>query len=284
MKKIIYITGLLAFFALTTACEQQDILRYDPNRAAIEFSPQTAADLAGDSITRTTFTFRSLPPGETETILSIPFNIVGFPAPIDRRAVITILPDSTTATANQFEIVSTIVPANSFQGQLRVRVRNDQGAAFEPVRIWFRTQPGGDFPYPSQGGPGFNNRILELTNGLVRPPEWNVGGPVERRLGTYSTAFYQLIIDATGIRRFPFSVAQPGFYLDANGMPAELDEDGRPIDPNAEVRVWTAGERWMIQVLITTAVEDFNRENYPDVLLHDDGNAVGEPVIVGKIY
>jgi len=273
MKTIIYLIILIICLVLATACEQQDVLRYDPNRAAIEFP----AGVTGNTIGSSTFSFRTLPPGQTEHILSIPFNIVGFPASVDRNAVIIVLADSTTATSEQFEILSTTVPANSFQGQLRVRVINNQGADFEPVRIWFSTVRGGDFPYPGQSAPGFNNRILHLTNGLVRPWEWAAdgSGAVGTRLGAYSSAFYQFIISNLGIDRFPFSTPVARVYFPAFGY----NEDA-----SGNIRAWTPSEGTLVLLAIMRAIEDYNRENYPDVLLHDDGHAAGYPVIVGERY
>jgi hypothetical protein len=150
---------------------------------------------------------------------------------------------------------------------------NNQGVDFQPVRIWFRTAQGGDFQAPGQSGPGYNNRILHLTNGLLRPTEWPASGTGQTnlRLGAYSTAFYAFIIEKTGESRFPFVSAIAGYNLNANGDP----------------QVWTPSQGWMVLHAISTALEEYNREQESQglpVLHHDDGHAARLPVIVGELY
>ena len=269
MKQLIYTASLIALVALATGCEQQDILRYDPNRAAIEF----LGTGAGTVIPSRTFTFRDLPHGETETVLHIPFAIVGFCAPVDRRAVISVVHDSTTAEPSQYEILSAIVPANSYRGTLQVRVINDRGTYFEDVHIRFRTERGGDFMEASQVGPGFNYYILRLTNNLPRPMEWSLDGrgPVNTRLGAYSSAFYAFIIQVTGVTRFPFDRVIPGYNLDANDNP-------QPFSPS---------KIWVFLYTLQRALDEYNLERAEQGLgpfLHDDGHAAGHPVILGNAY
>jgi hypothetical protein len=268
MKNIMYFAGLITLASLMASCEQQDVLRYDPSRAAIEFQ----ATGAGTAIGGRTFTFRSLDAGETEAILSIPFNIVGYPAPFDRHAVFSVLNDSTSESA-QYEILDAIVPANSYGGALRVRVTNNQGANFKDVRIWFCAEQGKDFMHPGQSGPGYNNYILRLTNSLVRPAEWFLDGTdqVNARLGAYSTAYYAFIIQETGETRFPFSRRIAGYNLDENGDP----------------QIWPPSYAWMVLYKIMEALKTLNAEREAqglDPMPHDDGHAAGQPIIVGNIY
>lgn len=52
--------------------------------------------------------------------------------------------------------------------------------------------------------------FLYLTNKLVRPNSWTSW--IERyRLGNYSTAYYQFIIEVTGETEFPIQSAIPGY-------------------------------------------------------------------------
>ena len=269
MKKITYIASLFALISLTTGCEKQDVLRYDPNRAAIEF----LGTGAGTVIPSRIFTFRDLPLGETEAVLSIPFAIVGFPSSVERHAVVSVVADSTTAESTQYEIISAIVPANAYRGTLSVRVINDRDTAFRDVHIRFRTERGKDFLEASQNAPGFNYYILRLTNNLPRPAEWSLNGegPVNSRLGAYSSAFYAFVIQVTGETRFPFDRAIAGYNLDANGDP-------QPFSPS---RIW------VLLYTLDKALNEYNEERIEQGLgpfLHDDGHAAGHPVILGQAY
>ena len=265
MKQILYTVTLIALIAFTTGCEYEDVLRYDPNRAGIEFIP-AALTTPVTNINSQTFSFRTLPAGVTESFVAIPFAIVGFAKPYERHAVFSVVADSTTAEASQYEIVSAIVPADAYRGWMFVRVINDRGLNFRDVHIRFRTEQAGDFMAPSQRGNIFNYYILRLTNNLPRPPEWGLSsGTVNERLGAYSTAFYSFIIQATGYERFPF----PSSGISIGG------------------EQWTPSYAFMFLLTVINALEELNLEREAEglgPLLHDDGHAAGHPIIVGNRY
>lgn len=242
MKKYIFLTALVLLLA---GCKEENIGQYDPQNAMIEFRSS-----------RTNYSFRAVA-GETEQTVEIPFNIVGYPAAVERSAEFTIVADSTTAAANQYEIVSATVPAESFTGTLRIKVRNDKGGDFEDVRVYLRTASGGDF---AAGPVQYRDHALYLTNKLLRPSKWTEGYLSQYLLGRYSTAYYAFIIEVTGETNFPVLSAQPGYN---NGQ------------------VWTTGYTSAFMNNLKEALREYNR-THETPLTHDDGPAKGYPVVVGK--
>ena len=251
MKKILYVLSTTALALLLAGCEQQDILRYDPERAAIEFAN-----------TESTFSFRMQE--ATEVVVSIPLNIVGYPSSVERRATFTVLADSTTASPNQYEILDAIVPADSYQGTLRILVRNNQGDDFEDVKIWLLAAAGADF---IPGTVSNNYYILKLTNRLVKPTWWSTAVAASY-LGSYSAAYYTFIIETTGEMVYP--------------MAAAITVDG------VRYERWSAGYTNSFILLLRDALKERNnRVGSP--LLHGeeddvDAAARGKEVVVGLRY
>lgn len=247
MNQIIHIISSCLLALLLVSCEKEDIMRYDCNRSAIEFDGKSYA-----------YSFKKT--SRTVDTVSIPFNIVGYPEDRERRAEFVIIPDSTTASAEYYSIVDAIVKPNQYKGTLRVRVENKVGDQFGNVRIYFQIANGGDFI------PGLDlnkNYFLYLSNNLVRPITWPANKTVEKLyLGTYSTAYYQFIIEVTGETEFPFLTAVPGYN---NG------------------KTWNTAEANAILDKITQELVDRNKR-VGKKLEHDDGPAKGLEVVVGKYY
>lgn len=230
---------------LLCACDKEDIMRYDTKRAAIEFN--------GNSYT---YSFKQS--SQTIDTVEISFNLVGYPEDKVRNAEFTIISDSTTATSNEYRILDAIMQPGEYSGILRVEVKNETGKDFQDVRIYFEIAQGKDFI------PGVDTRknyFLYLTNKLVRPNSWD--NWVERyRLGTYSTAYYQFIIEVTGETEFPIRSAISGYNND---------------------EVWSAG---YTEAFITNLKQKLKVRNDQEKspLLHDDGTAEGKEVVIGMYY
>jgi hypothetical protein len=243
MKKYLF----TALVLLSGACRQEEIEKYDPADSMIEFRTP-----------RTDYSFRAVA-GQNEQTVEIPLDIVGWPSAVERRAEFAIVGDSTTAAAGQYEIIDAVVPAESFTGTLRVKVKNDRGGDFEDVRIYLRAVAGGDF---AVGAEEYRDHALYLTNKLLRPAEWLPSGSLTNLLGTYSTAYYAFIIETTGETRFPVFRGIPDY-------------------PNTDPwGYWSTGYVSAFVNNLKEVLREYNRNNPP--LLHDDGPAAGYPVVVGK--
>jgi hypothetical protein len=242
MKKIIASAAMLI---LVAGCEQEDILRYDPSRAATAFRN-----------TSSVHTF-ALNRGLPDMMVEIPFNIEGYTAPYERTAVFGVQADNTTATNVHYEILDATVPADSWTGTLRVKLFNHPSLNDGDVVVTLQTADGGDFV---AGTANYESHALTISNRLQRPVEWTVW-VARNRLGTYSTAYYAFIIEATGYERFAINTTIPGIY-------------DTP---------WTSGFVADFLILITKKLNERNDEA-GSMLLHDDGPAEGLPVIVGRHY
>lgn len=241
---ILYI-GLISL--ITISCDKEGIMKYDRERAAIEFNGSSYA-----------YSFKKT--SKAVDTVNIPFNLVGYPEDWERHAGFTIIKDSTTATPNDYQVIDAVMEAGAYHGKLKVRVENKTGDNFKDVRVYFEIAHSKDFI------PGLDekkNYFLYLTNKLVRPVRWEENGWKERYfLGTYSTAYYQFIIEVSGETEFPYPWAVPGYNDDKQWNPAEKDAFLSKIKNELKIRN--------------------QREGSP--LLHDDGPAKGKEVVVGKYY
>jgi len=254
MKQITYLSVLAILVSIFAGCRQNDVLRYDKQRAAIEF-PRIGAQNSS------TFSFRMQE--AQEVVVNIPIRIVGYPSPQERSAKFTVLLDSTTALSGQYEILDAIVPANSYEGTLRVRVTNDKGADFEDSRIWILAADGEEF---LAGNVERNFYVLRLTNRLPRPTWWIAA--LQTSLGSYSPAYYTFIMETTGITVYP--------------MIQNITVDG-VLHP-----MWSPGQNTTFILQLREALRERN-ERVGSPLMHDDAEGVdlvarGQEVIVGFRY
>ena len=89
MNKITILCLMLAIFA---SCDKEDIMRYDRSRAAIEFDDDEVH-----------YSFKTS--FKTVDTISIPFSLVGYAEDWVRNAEFAIVADSTTAEADEYEII-----------------------------------------------------------------------------------------------------------------------------------------------------------------------------------
>lgn len=244
-RKLSYISGCALLSLLWGACDKEDVMRYDRERAAIEFKGNSYA-----------YSFKQTSQ-KTDTV-EIPFNLVGYPENRERNAEFVIVADSTTATSNEYRILDAVLKPGEYTGNLRIEVKNESGEAFQDVRVYFGIAQGKDF---IPGVDAQKNCFLYLTNKLVQPASWDSW--TERyRLGNYSTAYYQFIIEVTGETQFPIRSVIPGYNND---------------------EIWSAAYTEAFIANLKKELKDRN-EREDDVLLHDDGMAKGKEVIIGKYY
>lgn len=247
MKNIIikiYFIGLILLSL--SSCEDTGSLRYDANRAAINFYKFYSEYSYTKSM-------------KNIDTIDIAFTINGLAKDYIRHADFEVLADSTTADDTEFTLLSAIVPADSLGGILEIEVIRPDNDTLPPRRIWIITKDGDDF---ITGVRSKQAHSLSLTNGIVYPDGWYPGSYMSRRyLGNYSTAYYKFIIEATGETAFPYPRAIPGY----NG--------GKRWD-------------YMFMPQFVNRIKDklkaYNASIAPDVLTHDDGYAEGDPVVVGS--
>jgi len=249
MKKItLHICIVLIGILTILSCEQEETMMYDTDRASINFS----GSLAQYSFLKT---------GLLTDTVKIPFTINGMAFDMDRSATLEVVVDSTNAVAADYEILSKTVKAGEFNGLLLVKVNRPQGDTFDDRRVYFRVVDGDDFLV---GLPSRTDYELQLTNKLTPAYRWTpTGWKSKYFLGSYSTAYYKFLMEATGETEYPYPWAVPGYNNDQK---------------------WNSAEKNAFIAKAKAELKKYNESIAPDVLLHDDGLAEGQPVVIGKYY
>lgn len=262
MKRIIL---LLAFVALAVGCKTEEIGRFNLDEQMIRFKTERGG-----------FSFLENPDGGE---LKVPFEVVGYKSDVDRTAQFGVImkdadgKEATNFPVDNFELVSAIVPAGELEGTLTIRFTPPTSLETYPdfgeKHVWLRTEDGGDF----KKGPNISlsnrsrNMNITVSSKLVMPaswPIWQMNG-----LGHFSSAYYEFIIEATGLREFPIQYPVPGY--DGPGMDV-LDSSG--LWPASFTRAW-------IEDLKVKLIE--RNERVGSKLLHDsDDDANGKEVIIGQ--
>lgn len=234
-QNIIYL-GIIAILSFSlSGCEEEKTLQY-VNNPAINFSGGT-----------TIFSFIATP-DLADTILTTDLNIMGFAADVDRQVNVEVLKDSTTAV--DYELLTpTIIGKGKYTGKVKIRVKNTPLLKEKEVRLWLVLKKSDDFIV---GNSGSDYAILKWSNRLIQPANWRW---LRYYFGTYSTLFYEFIIEVTGRTEFPYN------HPDTSLPPMGVDE----------VKAWAG--------MVKEALDEYNA-THDDVMRHDDGDAKGQPIVI----
>lgn len=236
MKKNIIYLGIVALLSCCLwGCDEEKTLQY-VNNPAINFAGGTGI-----------FSFIATP-DLADTVLTVDLNIMGLAADVDRQVNVEVLKDSTTAI--DYEVLTpTIIEKGKYTGQVKVRVKNTPLLEEKEVRLWLVLKESDDFIV---GVSGMNYAVLKWSNRLIQPANWRW---LRYYFGTYSTRFYEFIIEVTGRTEFPYN------HPDTSLEPMGVDE----------VRAWAG--------MVREALDEYNA-THDDVMRHDDGDAKGEPIVI----
>src|SRR5690606_3696328 len=76
----------------------------------------------------------------TETTMSdtieLPLRIVGQPVNYDRQVQVGVDAEKSTANPNAYKLLSAVVPADSYEGTMRIRVDRTEELREQEVKIW----------------------------------------------------------------------------------------------------------------------------------------------------
>ncbi len=144
----------LAIISLAMYSCKKDELKPFSGAPAINFVSKTA-------------TYSFLGNLDNEYIYNIDVNISGLASENDRAFSAEVVTDeNTTATSAEFEILGGIVPANSYKGTLKVKVKNSPALDTKVVQVKLKLSKGEDFV---GGNAESNTFILGWTNEVVVP-------------------------------------------------------------------------------------------------------------------
>ncbi|WP_316821568.1 DUF4843 domain-containing protein [Pedobacter gandavensis] len=184
MKKIIYLF-LLAFAFFQTACKKEKLMPYELE-ASINMYKQN-----GDS---TVYSFAVKEENVAYDTIKIPLRIMGLTAPKDRVVNYGVIPEKTTVSTANYELLPVFIPANSSVGTLMVKVIKTEELRKTEGRIWITLGSSSDF---KPGTKELQTFLIRLNNFLSKPSFWD-----EIRFGPYSQVKYGLIIRETGFSEF----------------------------------------------------------------------------------
>nr|WP_262903880.1 DUF4843 domain-containing protein [Sphingobacterium bovistauri] len=126
--------------------------------------------------------------------IELPIRIVGHKVNFEREVSIGVVEDETTAISSHYELLPTTIPADSYEGTLRVKVNKTESLNTKEARIKLTLK---DSEYFKVGPKEQSSYLIKLNNYLTRPASWN-----DIRFGEYSQEKYKLIIRETGYSDF----------------------------------------------------------------------------------
>lgn len=226
MKKYMLIAfGLLAF--LQNGCKKAALMPY-------ELSPRITIYKNGITAGRDSIIYSFAVKEETiayDTV-KLPVRIMGNVAAHDRKISYAVIPDSTDAPQENYELLPAIVPANSHEGMLWIKVKKTNELKTKERRIWISLKSSEDF---QPGAKELQTYLIKLNNYLTKPASWD-----EIRFGEYSQAKYGLIIRTTGYSDFTSLRPEILIFIAGTGrnaLYAYLQENGREMLDENELPV-----------------------------------------------
>ncbi len=235
MKKFKYISFCLMLLVLATftACEEEEIMTYDTTtRASVYF--------IGSSVE---YSFLTNP--TDEYVIEVSVRLMGDTVNYDRTFNVEVIPDLTTASDNQYEIVEGIVKAGEFEGKLYVRVFKSDALNDTMAEIGLRIVDSNDL---TAGNIQKNEYLIGFTNKIVLPP---------LQYFKYffckakSTECYRIFVLTTGLTDF-----------------------GR-----TEYMAYGSSGTQAIATKFGDYIMEWNKNHPDNHLKHDDGTSAGEDIV-----
>lgn len=193
----------------------------------------------------TSYSFLTNPTGEY--IQNIPVIISGNVVDYDRKFAVEIVKDSTTtATANQYEIIESVIHANRVVDTLRIKLLSSDELNDKTVSIKLRMIESEDFKPGMVGKQEFQ---VNWTNKVV-VPTW----------GVYFRTFFCAVGSTQAYR----------IFVQTTGLTNLVARDfGLIGQPGVEALGTVFGDY----------IKQWNKDNPNDILLHDDGTRAGQPIV-----
>lgn len=180
-----------------------------------------------------------------EQVHEIPVRVIGHAAAQDRTFTAEVVADKTDAPANLYEVLGGEVKAGDFEGVLQVKLKNAPTLSTSEVKLALRIKGTGDL-----GSGNVESQVHTITwSDKVVIPSWTY----YRIFFTQnpSSRAYKLIVEQTGLTTFPAAVYSG---LQQHGAEA-------------------------LGVKFGNFIKQWNLDHPNDILVHDDGVAVGQPIV-----
>lgn len=248
MKKIL-LTALSLIACLSfQSCNEEEIMYYEGGNAVHFIESERTKSMS----------FITQPDSETAT-MRIPVQLIGNIQEKDLTFSVEVINDEekTTATPEQYEIISCTIPRGEAMGYLTVEVKNPDkiNSASKTLKLGLKLI---DNEEVKAGG--WNHVLtadLTWSSDYVKPASWT--GFYYYVCQNFSPAMYKAYIAATGYTEF---------YWNSSNIDPELG------------RAWNQSEMYGIAKKFGDWIRKWNEDNFPEVYCHDgDYEYTGEPVI-----
>ncbi len=217
---------------ILSACTKEELTTYDTSRSAINF--------ISDSVE---YTFLANP--EDEYIQEVDVRIIGSPADHDRSFTVQVVDSTTTANADQYEIIGGIVKAGEFVGKLSVKLFNSSELSDTTISLGLVIVDSDDF----LAGNIENSQFKISWTDKVVLPSWRY-----IRFffcATPSTEAYRVLVASTGLLKFDLSDYRAVGLAGAQALGTQYGD----------------------------YIKQWNKDNPDNHLKHDDGAKAGEDII-----
>lgn len=208
-NKIKYVCLPVLFAWLITACRKSELTGYSQPDMIYFYKDFYNADK--DSIV---YSFAIKPNGLVADTVKIPMRIMGLASDYDRTVNIQMVADSSTALAQQYTILPTIVKAGMYTTNVPLLVKRMPELKTKDVRLLLEVAASDEFlpgvynstPSASRGG-GSVRFPVRINDFLTKPSNWD--SFITYYFGAYSQVKYKLAIDVTGRTQFLTSGEDP---------------------------------------------------------------------------
>ena len=187
MNKNIFI-ALAALLAMASCSSDEDFFYRD--EARIRLVGPEIWTAGSDSLT---FSFVTTTAGTIEKAMDVEAQIMGTVADNDRTANIAVVNDKTTATADLYQLPTTVtIPAGQAKATFQVILKRADVLATKSVRLRIAVEPSADF----QKGVNEADHLTFIWNDQIsKPKNW---AQLEEFFGAYSDTKYRFMLENAG--------------------------------------------------------------------------------------
>lgn len=188
MRKNIFWIAFVGILVIA-ACKKEELKSFDMEPGITFY--KSGIEAGRDSLT---LSFAVEKDDVASDTVDLPVRIVGKVAEVERIVQVKVDAEKTTAAAQSFEILPTIIAAGEYMGVVKVIIKRSETLKNKEARLWLYLDHSASFqPGPKE----LNNYLIKFNDYLSKPVSWD-----EVRFGDYSQAKYGLIIRESGYSVF----------------------------------------------------------------------------------
>lgn len=220
MRKVIFSTIVLLLLCIFAGCGKESVMLWS-EKASVWFTAPNFKD-------STIFTFALYPEELKDTVIGIPISMCGPLSHVDREINVEVVSNPRDPQTKYEIICPVIIPADSTNGFLQVRVFRTSNLSIERDSVVFQLQTSEDLNVDFLE---HTRHWLYISNLFEQPEWWVLGSNAWYYLGEYDLTKMQIIYTVLGSAEDPMS----GDIAQANINRYKLAEyvrENQPTYPN----------------------------------------------------